>query len=65
MLLSVALIALLQAAPAAVDPSLNFIVMGDWGHNSEGQKATAAAMLTVANRDNSQFVLALGDNLYN
>jgi len=52
------------------DDSLNFIVMGDWGglpdfpFRTPIEKAVAAEMGKIADKIDSKFTLALGDNFY-
>jgi len=50
--------------------SLNFLVVGDWGgkdsspYYTGGQLASVAGMEKIAQKINSEFVIALGDNFY-
>lgn len=52
------------------DQRLNFLVLGDWGgqpdppYTTEAETSIAAIMGGVAESENSQFTLALGDNFY-
>lgn len=56
----------LAAAPAAFAQaaSLSFLVVGDWGENSHGQRAVADAMGRVGADIGSAFVVSTGDNFY-
>ncbi|MGD9965685.1 MAG: purple acid phosphatase family protein [Hyphomonadaceae bacterium] len=56
----------LGAAPAALaqEPSLSFLVIGDWGEHSDGEVAVAGAMARVAAELNTAFVVSTGDNFY-
>lgn len=72
------LVAVLNLSFALGAPSLkqtvptttNFLVMGDWGgqdtkpYTTQAQRNVAVGMGSVAEKLNSQFVLALGDNFY-
>ena len=42
----------------------NFMVIGDWGSKSKGQKRLANVMNTVGKYDSTAFVAGLGDNFY-
>ena len=50
--------------------TLSFLVMGDWGglgsapYTTAAEQKAATAMATVAEREGSSFVLAVGDNFY-
>jgi tartrate-resistant acid phosphatase type 5 len=45
--------------------ALNFIVLGDWGHNGEdNQKEVARAMGVVARKFKPEFFISTGDNFY-
>lgn len=47
------------------DKYLNFLVIGDWGHNGESyQKQVANAMGHAARDMEAQFVITTGDNFY-
>ena len=47
------------------DDTWRFLVLGDWGRDGrEDQRATAAAMLKVAEAKNTEFVIGTGDNFY-
>mmetsp|Transcript_3842 Transcript_3842/g.5979 ORF Transcript_3842/g.5979 Transcript_3842/m.5979 type:complete len:488 (+) Transcript_3842:165-1628(+) len=48
----------------AARKSLNFLMVGDWGWNSENQSAVAYQMGVYGWRIDAQFVLSLGDNFY-
>lgn len=43
---------------------MNFLVIGDGGEPNEDLKMVAAAMNRIAERLNPQFIIALGDNIY-
>ncbi|KAI9333719.1 Metallo-dependent phosphatase-like protein, partial [Obelidium mucronatum] len=45
-------------------PSLDFLVIGDWGTDVAGQYAVAAAMDTWAGASGSSAIISLGDNFY-
>ena len=53
-------------APAAFaqEGEVRFLVVGDWGQNSEPQRRVARAMASVADRANTGFVISTGDNFY-
>ena len=53
--------AALQALPQP--PTLSFLVVGDFGSGSAGQRAVAAAMQASVT-DDHRFVLSTGDNFY-
>lgn len=42
--------------------SFNFLVLGDWGRSST--KTVAKAMQRIAKNDETEFIIALGDNYY-
>ena len=54
------------ARAAAPDPATwRFLVVGDWGRGGrEDQVRTAQAMALVAERENTEFVVSTGDNVY-
>jgi tartrate-resistant acid phosphatase type 5 len=58
--------ALLPLAPAvARAPSLNFVVVGDWGREgTDKQREVAQAMGRRAEAIGSRFVISVGDNFY-
>jgi hypothetical protein len=45
-------------------PSVNFMLLGDWGLPGYNQSLIAAQMATWADANQAQFVVALGDNFY-
>ncbi len=45
-------------------PTLRFMVLGDWGAGGKLQRQVADAMLTKAKLVSPQFVLTVGDNFY-
>lgn len=47
---------------ASRDPT--FLVLGDWGQSSIGQRAVAAQMAKTAEAIHAQFVISTGDNFY-
>jgi acid phosphatase len=50
---------------AAAAPSLNFLVMGDWGREGVShQRDVAGQMGRIAQSANARFVVAVGDNFY-
>ncbi len=49
---------------AAVDTTVRFIVMGDVGTGSDKQHAVAARIKDKCDADGCQFVVLLGDNIY-
>lgn len=49
---------------ASVDTSVRFIVMGDVGTGSDDQYAVAGAVKNKCAQDGCQFVILLGDNIY-
>ena len=57
------------SSPGA-DPSLQFMVLGDWGgqpqppYTTPAEVELAMVMGSMASKINSQFTLALGDNFY-
>ena len=51
--------------PKALENSVNFLVIGDWGRKGEAdQVAVANAMAQTAENLNANFVLTVGDNFY-
>ena len=55
----------LAMAQPTDDDTWRFLVLGDWGRDGrEDQRATAAAMLKVAEASNTEFVIGTGDNFY-
>ncbi|MBL8546309.1 MAG: metallophosphoesterase [Hyphomonadaceae bacterium] len=56
--------ALFSSDAFAQDGRLNFLVIGDWGQDSDQQRQVARAMAGVASHANSQFVISTGDNFY-
>ncbi len=56
----------LAALPArARTPSLDFVVIGDWGRDGEArQREVAARMARAAESVGSRFVISVGDNFY-
>ena len=60
----------LQAAatllePAALPPGLNVIVFGDWGRNGQSDQLAVAAQMALASEKNqTRFILSVGDNFY-
>jgi len=45
-------------------PSVRFMVLGDWGAGGKLQRQVAAAMLQKAQADHPEFILSVGDNFY-
>mmetsp|Transcript_21506 Transcript_21506/g.56067 ORF Transcript_21506/g.56067 Transcript_21506/m.56067 type:complete len:459 (-) Transcript_21506:147-1523(-) len=64
MLCLAAISAAAVAAAGSADDTYNFLAIGDWGDDNEGQYATAKGMGYVAETLKPNFVLALGDNFY-
>jgi acid phosphatase len=54
------------APPAEADtPTLNFVLIGDWGRNGHDHQRDVAAQLgQTAAAINSQFTISMGDNFY-
>lgn len=48
----------------AQDGQVRFLVVGDWGQNSEPQRRVAQAMASVADHADTGFVISTGDNFY-
>lgn len=48
----------------AQERALHFLVVGDWGQDSDQQRAVASAMGDVATSTASRFVISTGDNFY-
>lgn len=48
----------------AQQSELSFLVIGDWGQESEPQRRVANAMAGVADQTASRFVISTGDNFY-
>eukprot|EP00038_Savillea_parva_P008042 m.174280 g.174280 ORF g.174280 m.174280 type:complete len:460 (-) comp13812_c0_seq1:274-1653(-) len=61
---SVVACATVAASAAPAGDTYNFLAIGDWGNDNEGQYATAEGMGVVAADLSAQFVVALGDNFY-
>lgn len=57
-------LALFAPRAFAEEVAVHFLVVGDWGQNSEPQRRVAQAMGVVAERAGSQFVISTGDNFY-
>ena len=59
-----------QNSATPTEQGLNFLILGDWGgrewwpYSTLAQVRTASGMAKIATRQNSTFVLALGDNFY-
>ena len=54
------------ARASAASPSLNFLVVGDWGRKGSAyQRHVAAWMLHTANAEGAEFTVTTGDNFYN
>ena len=70
MALLCALLSLLAFSKPSDAAGLNFLVVGDWGGQSDSpyttpaQEAVAKAMGKEATAVSSQFVLSMGDNFY-
>jgi acid phosphatase len=45
-------------------PSLRFMVIGDWGAGGKIQRQVAASMLRKAQIDKTDFIISVGDNIY-
>jgi len=60
----------LQAAATLLEPAdlpagLNVIVFGDWGRNGQANQVEVAAQMALASQKNqTRFVLSVGDNFY-
>jgi tartrate-resistant acid phosphatase type 5 len=51
---------------SALQPSVNFLVVGDWGRDgTEYQRHVGACMAREASQFDSQFIISTGDNFYN
>jgi acid phosphatase len=54
-----------RVAAAAREPSLPFVIIGDWGRNgAEKQREVGAQMGRTAEQIASRFVISVGDNFY-
>jgi hypothetical protein len=51
-------------SPPTARPVLRFVAVGDTGKGNSGQKEVAAAIRTKCQADGCNFVLLLGDNIY-
>lgn len=45
-------------------PSLKFMILGDWGAGGKLQRQVAGAMLRKSQENKPQFILSVGDNFY-
>lgn len=56
--------AMLTSRAFAQTAALNFLVVGDWGQDSDAQRSVARSMGEVAAGTQSRFVISTGDNFY-
>jgi tartrate-resistant acid phosphatase type 5 len=50
---------------ASVEPSVKFVAFGDSGKGNDGQKEVAKAVVAKCKKDGCDFIMLLGDNIYN
>ena len=50
---------------ASVEPVVTFAAFGDSGKGNEGQKQVADAVVAKCKKDGCDFIMLLGDNIYN
>ena len=68
--LAVVSVVIISAGTTVSGSALNFVVIGDWGgvpifpYYTPSEKDVAKAMGNVAEKVNSNFTVALGDNFY-
>lgn len=52
-------------APTPATNGSEFLILGDWGWGNSAQKAVAAKMALVAEQHNTDYIVSVGDNIYN
>jgi tartrate-resistant acid phosphatase type 5 len=50
---------------ASVEPTVRFVAFGDSGKGNDGQKEVAKAVVAKCKKDGCDFIMLLGDNIYN